>query len=59
MGWECHKSECSNLKKIGPRVVPDAARILARIIFKLKVCGFNYSFKNQALTSDFIFYNNK
>uniref|UniRef100_A0A1B6JWE4 MYND-type domain-containing protein n=2 Tax=Homalodisca liturata TaxID=320908 RepID=A0A1B6JWE4_9HEMI len=38
-GWEVHKDECQKLKKIYPREVPDAARILARIIFKLKRGG--------------------
>uniref|UniRef100_A0A1B6M851 MYND-type domain-containing protein n=2 Tax=Graphocephala atropunctata TaxID=36148 RepID=A0A1B6M851_9HEMI len=38
-GWEVHKDECQRLKKIQPRELPDAARILARIIFKLKRGG--------------------
>ncbi|XP_054272967.1 histone-lysine N-methyltransferase SMYD3 [Macrosteles quadrilineatus] len=38
-GWEVHRDECQNLKKISPRVVPDAARILARLVFKLKRGG--------------------
>nr|CAD7264666.1 unnamed protein product [Timema shepardi] len=37
--WEDHKVECGNLKRVAPRVVPDAARLLARIIFKLKRGG--------------------
>lgn len=35
--WADHKSECSNLKRVAPRVVPDAARLMAKMIFKLKV----------------------
>lgn len=30
--WCIHKLECYNLKLIAPRVLPDAARILARLI---------------------------
>nr|CAD7416834.1 unnamed protein product [Timema poppensis] len=37
--WEDHKVECGNLRRVAPRVVPDAARLLARIIFKLKRGG--------------------
>lgn len=37
--WLDHKTECSCLKKISPRIVPDAARLMARIIFKLKRGG--------------------
>nr|CAD7462282.1 unnamed protein product [Timema tahoe] len=37
--WEDHKAECGNLRRVAPRVVPDAARLLARIIFKLKRGG--------------------
>ncbi|XP_012275467.1 histone-lysine N-methyltransferase SMYD3 isoform X2 [Orussus abietinus] len=33
--WSIHKSECANLKKISPKIIPDAARLLARIIIKL------------------------
>lgn len=35
--WTDHKIECTCLKKVAPRIVPDAARLMARIIFKLKV----------------------
>ncbi|XP_015599197.1 histone-lysine N-methyltransferase SMYD3 isoform X2 [Cephus cinctus] len=37
--WSVHKSECPNLKRISPRVLPDAARLMARIIVKLKNGG--------------------
>ncbi|XP_055700421.1 histone-lysine N-methyltransferase SMYD3 isoform X2 [Phlebotomus papatasi] len=37
--WSLHKIECPFLKKISPRIVPDAARILARIILKLQKGG--------------------
>ncbi|XP_055677315.1 histone-lysine N-methyltransferase SMYD3 isoform X2 [Lutzomyia longipalpis] len=37
--WNLHKIECPYLKKITPRIVPDAARILARIILKLQQGG--------------------
>lgn len=35
--WTDHKQECNNLRRVSPRIVPDAARLLARIIFKLQV----------------------
>lgn len=37
--WGTHKSECMNLKKIAPRIVPDAARLMARLIVKLQKNG--------------------
>ncbi|PSN32785.1 hypothetical protein C0J52_25743 [Blattella germanica] len=37
--WMDHKNECGNLKRVSPRVVPDAARIIAKIIFKLQRGG--------------------
>lgn len=37
--WRIHKAECNNLKKIGLRTVPDAARILSKIIIKLESGG--------------------
>ena len=37
--WIMHKSECNSLKKIGSRIVPDAARILSKIIIKLDSGG--------------------
>ncbi|RVE50206.1 hypothetical protein evm_005041 [Chilo suppressalis] len=33
--WPDHKWECGNLKRVAPKVIPDAARILAKIINKL------------------------
>lgn len=37
--WTIHKKECSNLKRVLPKIVPDAARLLARIIIKLQNGG--------------------
>ncbi|KAJ9601497.1 hypothetical protein L9F63_000336 [Diploptera punctata] len=37
--WTDHKFECSNLRNVSPRIVPDAARIIARIIFRLQRGG--------------------
>ncbi|KAJ8680868.1 hypothetical protein QAD02_016655 [Eretmocerus hayati] len=37
--WVIHKSECMNLKRILPRVIPDAARLMARIVVKLEKGG--------------------
>ncbi|XP_049885754.1 histone-lysine N-methyltransferase SMYD3 isoform X1 [Pectinophora gossypiella] len=34
--WNDHKWECSNLKRIAPKVIPDGARMLAKIINRLK-----------------------
>lgn len=34
-----HKSECANLKRVSPKIVPDAARLMARIIVKLNKGG--------------------
>ncbi|XP_074110196.1 SET and MYND domain containing, class 3 [Cotesia typhae] len=34
-GWLIHKVECPSIKRVSPRIVPDAARMLARIIIKL------------------------
>ncbi|CAH1099652.1 unnamed protein product [Psylliodes chrysocephalus] len=31
-GWSVHKLECQYIKEIAPRVLPDAARMLARLI---------------------------
>ncbi|KAL0112790.1 hypothetical protein PUN28_012213 [Cardiocondyla obscurior] len=48
--WSIHKGECAYLKKISPKVIPDAARLMARIIFKLNRGGADemghYSEKN-------------
>lgn len=42
--WVDHKWECANLKKVAPKVIPDAARMLAKIINKL--CrGDGYSYR--------------
>ncbi|CAH1154974.1 unnamed protein product [Phaedon cochleariae] len=38
-GWSVHKLECQYLKKIFPRILPDAARILARLIKILEKGG--------------------
>ncbi|XP_011704687.1 PREDICTED: histone-lysine N-methyltransferase SMYD3 isoform X2 [Wasmannia auropunctata] len=37
--WPTHKAECARLKKVLPRVLPDAARLMARIILKLNQGG--------------------
>ncbi|XP_011313227.1 histone-lysine N-methyltransferase SMYD3 isoform X2 [Fopius arisanus] len=37
--WAIHKIECPNIKRIHPRVLPDAARMMARIIIKLSQNG--------------------
>ncbi|XP_075227932.1 SET and MYND domain containing, class 3 isoform X2 [Lycorma delicatula] len=37
--WFDHKPECSNLRKIYPKIVPDSARLIGKIIFKLKRGG--------------------
>ncbi|KAG4070194.1 hypothetical protein HA402_003884 [Bradysia odoriphaga] len=37
--WTTHKTECSHLRTIAPRTLPDAARILSRIILKLNNGG--------------------
>ncbi|XP_020291945.1 histone-lysine N-methyltransferase SMYD3 isoform X2 [Pseudomyrmex gracilis] len=37
--WSIHKTECKYLKKILPKILPDAARLMARIIFKLNQGG--------------------
>ncbi|CAH0558711.1 unnamed protein product [Brassicogethes aeneus] len=39
LGWDIHKMECKNLAKVAPRLVPDAARVLARLIKKLQKGG--------------------
>ncbi|KAB0800288.1 hypothetical protein PPYR_06028 [Photinus pyralis] len=38
-GWSIHKHECNNLKRISPRIIPDAARLLSRILKKLAKGG--------------------
>lgn len=37
LSWTEHKRECARMKKILPKVLPDAARIMSKIIIKLKV----------------------
>lgn len=37
--WRQHKLECPCLLKVAPRIVPDAARMLSRIILKLNNGG--------------------
>ncbi|KAG5312167.1 SMYD3 methyltransferase, partial [Acromyrmex insinuator] len=37
--WPIHKAECTCLKKVSPKVLPDAARLMARIILKLNQGG--------------------
>uniref|UniRef100_A0A8D8YDI3 Histone-lysine N-methyltransferase SMYD3 n=1 Tax=Cacopsylla melanoneura TaxID=428564 RepID=A0A8D8YDI3_9HEMI len=51
--WSVHKFECPNMKRISPKIVPDAVRMIARIIYKLKYCkgwetkGFYGSGRNE------------
>ncbi|KAF5279535.1 hypothetical protein FQR65_LT03357 [Abscondita terminalis] len=40
-GWSLHKLECANLKKVAPRIVPDAGRLLSLLIKKLGKDGNN------------------
>lgn len=37
--WKFHKAECVCLKRANGRIVPDAARVMARIILKLNDGG--------------------
>lgn len=37
--WSLHKLECSNLKQIAPKILPDSARLMARLILKLQKGG--------------------
>lgn len=37
--WSLHKWECKYLSHIAPRILPDAARLLSRLIIKLKKGG--------------------
>lgn len=37
--WSIHKPECVSLRRVAPRVIPDAARLLARLIRKLRKGG--------------------
>lgn len=38
-GWSLHKIECPFLKRIYPRIVPDAARMLCKLIIHLDKGG--------------------
>ncbi|XP_034935410.1 histone-lysine N-methyltransferase SMYD3 isoform X2 [Chelonus insularis] len=38
-GWITHKVECPNIKRVQPRIIPDAGRMMARIIIKLHQGG--------------------
>lgn len=38
-GWSIHKLECQGLKRVAPRILPDAARLLGRLIRKLQKGG--------------------
>lgn len=37
--WKVHKSECACLKRASGKIIPDAARVLTRIILKLNDGG--------------------
>ncbi|KAF4520169.1 hypothetical protein B566_EDAN008987 [Ephemera danica] len=37
--WADHASECAGFKKVAPRIVPDAARLMGKIIMKLRRGG--------------------
>lgn len=39
LSWPIHSKECVSLKKCLPRVVPNVARLMARIIIKLNQGG--------------------
>ncbi|VVC44586.1 Zinc finger, MYND-type [Cinara cedri] len=39
LSWAEHKLECAKMKKILPKTIPDAARIMSKIIIKLKNGG--------------------
>lgn len=52
--WRNHKLECPCLLKVAPRIVPDAARMLSRIILKLNNGGeFVKSFYTDKLYRQF------
>lgn len=42
--WAEHKYECLCMKKIAPRTLPDAARMMAKIIWKLQYGGYLQKF---------------
>lgn len=35
--WGLHRLECHRLKRVAPRVPPDAARLMAKVILKLQL----------------------
>lgn len=37
--WKAHKIECRGFQKVAPRIVPDCALLLARLIIKLNHGG--------------------
>lgn len=37
LSWMEHKRECARMKKIHPKTLPDAARMMSKILIKLKV----------------------
>lgn len=37
--WNIHRFECKNLQRIYPLIPPDTAKLIARVIFRLKVGG--------------------
>ncbi|XP_050441460.1 histone-lysine N-methyltransferase SMYD3 [Adelges cooleyi] len=39
VAWKEHKRECSRMKKIQPKTLPDAARIISKILISLKNGG--------------------
>lgn len=39
--WKMHRLECLRLKRVSPKVVPDTARLIAKIILKLQNAGDN------------------
>jgi len=38
-GWSVHKQECQKLKSVAPRILPDAARMLYRLLKRLENGG--------------------
>lgn len=38
-GWSVHKQECQKLKCVAPRILPDAARMLYRLLKRLQNGG--------------------
>ncbi|XP_050663854.1 N-lysine methyltransferase SMYD2-A isoform X1 [Leptidea sinapis] len=50
--WTDHKWECANLKRVAPKIIPDGARMLAKIINKLSR-GNGNSFKSYYSNSSY------